>query len=93
MIIGSLHIFILGLGISAQVGFDDWRRLGVKGLRPKVVEFLNEVQRMAEIRLDILELENPGGNIIDYKLNIEANRSRWKIYYNNSDLVHRVMHM
>lgn len=47
---------------------------------------------MAEERLTLQELEQPGARALDAKISVEANLSRWKLLWNGHDVVHRVLH-
>lgn len=47
---------------------------------------------MADARLTLQELEQPGGRALGAKLNMEANLSRWKLLWNGHDVVHKVLH-
>lgn len=77
---------------DAAAGFDDWRQHGVPGLRPWMLRFFNAVQRMAEERMLLQELENPAGVPLDKNWKAEELLSKWKLIWNGQDLVHKVIH-
>lgn len=52
---------MLGDDFSPKAGYDDWRRDGVRGYRPLVIDFLCTVMLLAEARLDLEEAKSPGG--------------------------------
>jgi hypothetical protein len=82
----------LGEGFAPTAAYEDWRKLGVKGLRHKVVDFLCEVQYLAEERLTLAEILQPRGRDWSRPNNREFNRSRWKVIWNGHDLVLKILH-
>jgi hypothetical protein len=47
---------------------------------------------MAEERLTLQELEQPGARRLDAKISVVANLGRWKLLWNGHDVVHKVVH-
>ncbi len=62
------------------------------GIRPLVIEFMNEVHSMAEARLYLEELESPGGRSLNAVNNVQFNVARWTLVWNGCDVVLRVVH-
>ena len=82
----------LGEGFPPTPAYQDWRKEGVPGLRPHVVNFLNMVQLMAEERLTLIEMSTPQGRDWAKKNNLDFNRSRWILAWNGHDVVMKVLH-
>ncbi len=82
----------LGEGLHPIEGFFDWRQQGVPGLRPTVIDFFVEVQRMAEARLDLEELLTPAGRKLYAVNDVEVNVSRWTLMWGGNDVVLKVVH-
>ena len=53
---------------------------------------LPHTQRLAEERLSLAELEQPGARRLDEKIRPEANLGRWKLLWNGHDVVQKVLH-
>lgn len=47
---------------------------------------------MAEERLTLQELEQPGVRALDAKISVEANLRKWQLLWNGHDVVHRIVH-
>jgi hypothetical protein len=83
----------LGDGTKPIEGFYDWRGRGCEGFRPLVVEFLIQVQLMAEERLRLYEINKPEGRTLkDPGRDVELN-DRWCLMWGGKDIVWSVMHM
>lgn len=84
---------MLGDDVLPREGFpeSDWRLHGVKGYRPLVVAFFNNVQEMADARLLLDELLTPEGNLGTNFLP-DGNRGRWGLMWEGEDIVLKVLH-
>jgi hypothetical protein len=87
----------LGDGAAAREGFQDWRRAGVPGVRTLIVDILNKLQALAELKLDFEELRSPPPALsvrhLDKSLYFShGNRGRWAFHYNGIDAVHKILH-
>ena len=77
----------LGDGFPATVAYDDWRKQGVPGIRPLMLNFFYTAHCMAEQRLILLELIQYQGRNWMKKLNIDENRMRWRLIWNGNDII------
>eukprot|EP01038_Epipyxis_sp_PR26KG_P014975 gene14975-20146_t len=88
----------LGDGAMPIEGLQDWRSVGAPGLRPKMIEFFNQIQNMAEKRLLIEELNLPEGRglkSVSNQLrssNEDINLKRWTLIWNGQDVVLKIIH-
>lgn len=82
----------LGDGQAPIEGFFDWRKDGVPGMRPVMIDFFLEVQKMAEARLDLEELLTPEGRSLKAVNIPEVNMSRWSLVWGGCDVVLKVLH-
>jgi hypothetical protein len=82
----------LGDGFEASLAYEDWRKEGVPGIRPRMIEFFNLIHQLALERLKMLELLSPGGR--DWKVNndMERNRGKWLLIWNGHNVVFKVLH-
>lgn len=80
--------------MKAREGYLDWRKEGVPGLRPLMIDFFNKVQDMAEYRLVVQEIELPLGtrSAFDESISVEKN-DRWTLMWDGQNIVHKILHM
>ncbi len=87
----------LGDDVAPKEGFapDDWRFIGVKGLRPMMVKFFCQIHAIAEERLDLEELEKRpkyGARALKTEKIVDGNRGRWGLVWNGEDIVEKITH-
>jgi len=87
----------LGDNVAPKEGFapDDWRFIGVQGLRPLMVKFFCKIQAIAEERLELEELEKRpkyGARALKAERIVDGNRGRWGLVWNGEDVVEKVTH-
>lgn len=87
----------LGDNVAPKEGFapDDWRFIGVQGLRPLMVKFFCKIQAIAEERLDLEELEKRpkyGARALKAERIVDGNRGRWGLVWNGEDIVEKITH-
>jgi hypothetical protein len=98
---------MLGDDAPPREGFLDWRKDGLPGMRPRCVKFFNLVHQMSILRLDLEELQTPGGRdpskaeppplgkTWDWYDGEEADNAdiwRWGFQWNGVDMVTKVLH-
>lgn len=73
---------------------DDWRSRGVIGYRPKAIALLCKVMELAEARLEMEEIELPGGRSAAAATEYvpAGNRYRWTVIWDGDDIVAKVLH-
>lgn len=97
---------MLGDGFEARPGLDDWRSVGVSGFRPLVVRCLGHVYRLAQARLLLEELQDPGRanprgedyvDLTNYVVSIDTVRTsktpqRWSFLWDGEEVVSKILH-
>lgn len=73
---------------------DDWRSKGVIGYRPKVMALLGKVAELADARLELEEIELPGGRSANAATDYvpAGNKYRWTVVWDGDDIVAKVLH-
>jgi hypothetical protein len=87
----------LGQGLPPREGFQDWRKEGVPGLRPFIIDILNNLQDLADLRLAYQECTTVAPLLSKMHLNTtlyfsNGNRGRWAFHYNGEDAVTKILH-
>jgi len=87
---------MIGNGELARKGLppDDWRSKGVIGYRPKVMSLLAKVAELADARLELEEIELPGGRSANAATEYvpAGNKYRWTVVWDGDDIVAKVLH-
>ncbi len=71
---------------------EQWKKEGVPGIRPVIIDVLCEVQTMAEERLTLIEMMTPQGRDWKKKNNIDVNRGRWVLNWHGHNVAMKVLH-
>jgi len=91
----------LGEGFRGQVGFTDWREMGVPSYRNMVIDFLISVFDLAQLRLELAEALTPEGRQVrargsntqaDTGKIISESKTRYCLIWDGEDIVHKVLH-
>jgi hypothetical protein len=84
----------LGEGFLPTPAYKDilWKRHGVPGIRPVIIEMLSDIFTLAEERLVLSELLSPSGRDWKTKPRVEFNRDRFSISWHGDCVVLKALH-